>query len=521
MKNYSSSITGPTPQTKPIFGRTDMVKNNAGGFGFEVSPQDRLERFLLIGSEGGTYYVNEQKLTEDNAQSIVSLIKTDGRNVLRTVIDFATNNRAPKADAGLFVLALLATYGDKEVKSATYSAISQVCKTSTHLFTFLANIQNLRGWSKGLCKGVSKFYTSKTSDQVAYQLIKYRNRAGFTHNDALSLAHPNNVSSELFKLFGYARGKITAEESGNQLVGAFESAQTSSEKELIGLIKEFRLTWEMIPNESLNKPAVLTALLENMPLTALIRNLNRFSYNGLTDGNTDTVKAIVKKLTNKENVAKAGIHPLNVVNSMLTYASGHGAKGGKSWNANQKIVDALSTTYDLALEALTPTGKNILVAVDVSGSMNHPVNGMAMNASQIANVLGVTILKQEPEAELVWFDTTLQRPTIGRRNSIDEVLAKSPHGGGTDCSQAFVHALNTKIKYDAIIILTDSETWAGAAHGVELLNGYRKLVNRDVKVIEVAMVANPSTALPVDEKNVLRVVGFDASVTDVINSYLE
>src|SRR6267142_950864 len=101
MKNYSNVISGPTPQTKPIFGRTDMVKNNAGGYGFEVTPQDRLERFLLIGSEGGTYYVNEQKLTEENATAIIGLIKSDGLSVVATVVNFAENNLAPKADAGL------------------------------------------------------------------------------------------------------------------------------------------------------------------------------------------------------------------------------------------------------------------------------------------------------------------------------------------------------------------------------------------------------------------------------------
>src|SRR5579863_8446459 len=181
MKNYSNAISGPTPQTQPIFGRTDMVKNNAGGYGFEVTPQQRLERFLLIGSEGGTYYVGEQKLTQENATTIIALIKSYGLSVVSTVIDFATNNRAPKADAGLFVLALAATHGDQDTKNASYSAIAKVCKTATHLFTFLANIQNLRGWSRGLRRGVARFYTDKDAGQVAYQLVKYRNRAGFTH----------------------------------------------------------------------------------------------------------------------------------------------------------------------------------------------------------------------------------------------------------------------------------------------------------------------------------------------------
>lgn len=520
MKNYSSALTGRTQQ-QPIFGRTDMVKNAAGGYSFEITPQERLERFLLIGSEGGTFYVGEQKLTEENASSIVEYIRSNGLKVVETVTSFLVNNRAPKADAGLFVLALASTYGNEETKKAAYNAISLTCKTSTHLFTFLANIQNLRKWSRGLRSGVAKFYTSRTVAQVAYQMVKYRERAGFSHKDALRLSHPQTSDAALNGLFGYAVGKKTATEIGG-LVGAFERAKDpETDDQLISLIKEYELTWEMIPNEKLNNQKVLSALLTKMPLTALIRNLNRFSYNGMTDSNNDTVKTIVGKLTNEEAVKKSGIHPLNVINSLFAYKSGHGIKGNKSWEANQNIVDALSETYELALKALTPTGKNILVAVDISGSMRHAVNGMSLDASQIAGVLALTVIKNEKNADLVCFDTGIVKPTFGRRNSVDEVLKNIPHGGGTDCAQAFVHALATKTKYDAIVILTDNETWAGNRHGLELLNQYRKEINKDVKVVELAMVSNPTTNLPVDEKNVLRVVGFDATVTEVISTFLE
>lgn len=519
MKIYSSAIFGVS-QTNPIPG-SNMIKNNAGGYSFDLTPQQRLERFLLIGSEGGTYYVDEQKLTVENASSIISFIKKDGLTVVNTVVNFLTNNRAPKVDASLFVLALCATNGDAATKTATYNAINNVCRTSTHLFTFLSNVQNLRGWSRGLRRGVSNFYLSKTAEKIAYQLVKYRNRAGFTHRDALRLAHPKSNDAAVNSLFGYAVGKLPASETSNSLVQAFEAAQHESGKDLVNLIKEFKLTWEMVPNEKINDAEVLKALLTDMPLTALVRNLNRFSYNGLTDSNNTTVKTIVKKLTDENVVKKSGMHPVNVVNSLLTYSSGHGQKGGKTWTANQNIVDALSELYTLSLNSLEPTGKDILVAVDISGSMRSPVNGMQMSCAQIANVLGVTILKSEKKAEMVWFDTELSTPTLGRRSSIDQILSESPCGGGTDCAQAFVHALKTKNKYDAIIVLTDNETWAGPQHGVTLFDQYRRTVNKDVKVIEVAMVANGVSNYPDDDKNVLRVVGFDASVVNVINEFLK
>ena len=521
MKNYSTGITNQ-PQSKPIFGRTDMVKNNAGGYVFEITPQQRLERFLLIGSEGGTYYVGEQQLTEENAKSVAKLIKTNGLDVVNTVIDFSVNGRAPKADAGLFVLALCATYGDAATKKAAYAAIASVCRTSTQLFLFTSNIQNLRGWSNGLRKGVANFYTNRTTEQIAYQMIKYRDRAGFTHADVLRLSHPKAKNKDQNSLFGYAVGKVPASEVKNRQIQCYEAAKTATGKELLGLIAEGRLTWEMVPTEALNDTEVLSYLLDNMPLTALVRNLNRFAYNGMTKGNTETTKRIVSKLTNAEFVAKGNMHPVNVINSLLTYSSGRGQMGNKTWEVNQNIVDALSETYELALKALVPTGKNILVGVDVSGSMSSTaVAKMQMTCAQVANVLALTILKSEKNAELVWFDTGLVKCNMGRRNSVDEAIRLTPRGGGTDCAQPLIHAANTLNHYDAIIILTDSETWAGNRHAADVLTSYRKNVNRDVKVIEVALAANSSSVLPPDDPNLLRVVGFDGSVTEIINEYLK
>lgn len=518
MKIYSKDLNN-TPQTEPIPGRTDMVQNNAGGYGFKVTDQERLERFLTIGSETGTYYVNEQKLAVENASNIINYVKTDGKTVLGTVINFIEDRRAPKVDPALFVLSLLATYGTPEVKSETYSSISKLCKTGTHLFTFLANIQNLRGWSRGLRTGVANWYTNRTPDSLAYQVIKYRNRAGFTHKDVLALSHPKATSNNQNDLFKYIVGKNDNDSVLDPIIYAYEAAQTAETKVLVSLIKEFGLTWEMVPTEKLNDSTVLGALLQNMPLHALLRNLNRFSYNDMTNGVSETVKTITAKLS-KDNVVKSGLHPVTILNALRVYAAGRGDLGSKTWTPNQNIVDALDTAYYSALDGLVPTNKAILVAVDVSGSMSiSTVNKSKMTPKDVAAALSMSIIRPEPNAELIWFDTMGYKPTVGRRSSLDEILKKTPHGGGTDCSIPIRYAIASKNKYDAIVILTDSETWAGNSHAVQQLAQYRS-INPNVKVVEVGMVATGHSVLPMDDKNVLKIAGFDSTVVDVINGFI-
>jgi len=46
-----------TPQSAPIPG-TSQVPNSAGGFAFGVDDWTRLDRFLILGAEGGSYYAS-------------------------------------------------------------------------------------------------------------------------------------------------------------------------------------------------------------------------------------------------------------------------------------------------------------------------------------------------------------------------------------------------------------------------------------------------------------------------------
>ena len=58
-----------TPQSKPLPDE-HQVQNNAGGYVYQIDEWKRLDRFLILGAEGGTYYVKEQKLTDELIEKI-------------------------------------------------------------------------------------------------------------------------------------------------------------------------------------------------------------------------------------------------------------------------------------------------------------------------------------------------------------------------------------------------------------------------------------------------------------------
>ena len=306
MKTYTTFNTRKTPQSEAIPG-TAQVENNAGGFAWAVDDWVRLDRFLILGSEGGTYYVGEKELTKRNADAVLRCINSDGKRVVDRVVEISEAGRAPKNDPALFVLAMAAGLGDAETKKAAFSQLHRVARIGTHLFHFLTYIQQFRGWGRSLREAVARWYVEKETDKLAYQVIKYRQRGGWSHRDALRKSHPiSEIHNALFHW-------ITQNEKKGELpdiITAYEKAQTcENPKEIEKLILSYNLPREAIPTEFLNDIGIWKALLNKMPMTAMIRNLGKMTNLGLLKPMGKESQKVLEAVTNREILQKARIHP--------------------------------------------------------------------------------------------------------------------------------------------------------------------------------------------------------------------
>ena len=68
--------TRRVPQTAPIPG-SGQARNSAGGYAWAVDDWMRLRRFLILGTEGGSYYASEAKLTEASAAAVARCLAED------------------------------------------------------------------------------------------------------------------------------------------------------------------------------------------------------------------------------------------------------------------------------------------------------------------------------------------------------------------------------------------------------------------------------------------------------------
>ncbi len=566
MANYAKHLSvKETPQTEKIFG-SDQKQNNAGGFSFVIDDWKRLNRFLILGTEGGTYYATEHKMTVENAEAVIRCINSDGVRTVNTVVEISDSGRAPKNDAAIFVLALATKFGNDATRKAVYSNLSKVCRISTHLFQFISFTEQIgKGCGSGLLRSISNWYNSKDLNNLALQVVKYRNREGYSHRDVLRLAHVktnDDSRNEIYRWIswsGYKNGKDTPvsfknesqkneylkshenvlgwvkkhyNESGELIVNihpmidAFEKIQRAkSASEIIPLLKEHKLPREVVPTELLNNVEVWEALLPNMPINAMVRNLATMTTNGLLAPLSDASKLVISKLENKEALKKSRIHPIQLLSALRVYAGGHGFRGNKTWVADQNIVDALDSAFYESFGNVEPTGKNFMLALDISGSMTMgEITGVVgLTPRDASAAMAMVTAKVEKNVYIKGFHNTLIDLDISKKKRLDDVInyINGLGFGGTDCSLPMVHASERKLNVDVFCVYTDSETYAGRIHPSQALQKYRKDINEKAKLVVIGMTATEFSIADQNDAGMMDVVGFDTSTPQLISDFIK
>lgn len=536
---YIRHLLTPGGQRDPLPG---MVANSAGGAAYPVDDWMRLERFLILGSEGGSYYAGERKLTIDNAKAVVRCLMADGPAAVGAIVAISDAGRAPKNDPAIFALALAAASENEAARTAALAALPKVARTGTHLFQFAEAVNGLRGWGRGLRRAVANWYIARDVDALAYQAVKYKQREGWSHRDLLRLAHPEAGEGDAARraLFDWMCGRNADAAALPAIVQAHDAAQhASSATEIAALIRDHSLPREAIPPQWQDDREVWSALLADMPMTAMIRTLNRMTVAGLIAPMSDAAAHVASRIVDPASLAKARVHPLAILVALSAYAGGQGLRGKLAWNPVVEVVDALDRAFYLAFEQVEPSGKRILLALDVSGSMGGGmVAGSPLTPRQASAAMALVTAATERHVHTVAFTSQgegfFRSPVstsdsdgvtpfpLSPKQRLDDVVKSMDNMpfGGTDCALPMLYALDRKLDVDAFIVYTDSETWAGQIHPVEALRKYRDRTGIAAKLVVVGMVANDFSIADPNDAGMLDVVGFDTATPAVIADFL-
>ncbi|KAK5966790.1 60 kDa SS-A/Ro ribonucleoprotein [Trichostrongylus colubriformis] len=511
--------------------RHDQVENCAGGFVFAVSDETRVRRFIILGSAAGVYYSSDQELTMKNIEALTKIIeKGHGSMILKEIYEVSLAGRNPKQDPLLMALALCARYnvcelvakaapsgGDatavrrnylNELHKSAFSIVNDVCRIPTHLFTFVKYCEMISqstqieegkkstGWGRLMRSTIQQWYASKSPEQLAMYLTKYRQRGGWSHRDLFRLAHPKLKRNpenllEYEQLYHFAvkgdlktRKRNLSKEDAEleQLASKYSALQMdvelgsraldfveavlalkneSDEGKVVEAIKKHQLVREHVPSQMLKSVAVWQALLENMPMTAMIRNLRKMQSVGALTGKYRDI--VVDKLTNKEELKRAKIHPIQVLIAKKVYEVGYGDTSESKWKPDEKIDEALEEAFYKSFFNAPPTNKRYCFAFDVSGSMTFLMPFKMLSCRTASAALSLVSLRNEKAVECVGFCHELvELPFRGdwTLSKIEDYM-DSLETGATDCALPMLWAKEQNKQFDVFVIYTDSETYYG------------------------------------------------------------
>lgn len=522
---------------------------------YSVPHWTQFQRWLLMGSQGGAYYASEKQLTVENVSSLKICVAENGVRTVKMIVELSESGRAPKNDQAIFALAYALKNGDVATKLAAKAAVPKVCRIGTHLFQFAECVKTLGGWGSSTKKAFAGWYNDQSDKDLAYQLVKYQNRGGWSHRDLLLKAHVKPKTETRSALYAWASDKqhkaaviedvakkstkwvlderehtnwlsTAPSDEAQQILWAFERAKVAkSADEIVTLINKYGLPRECIPTQFLNDVSVWAALLDNrghgMGYTAMIRNLGKMTSIGLASPMSDASKQIAFRLADSAAVQKARIHPMNVLIALRTYGHGHGEKGSLSWNPDPKILKALDTAFYGSFKNIEPSGKRHLIALDVSGSMGSPCGGLPITCREASAVMAMATVRTEENYHVMGFSNQFISLPLNPSMSLEQVVQKISGlpFNSTDCSLPFVWAQKNKVSVDLFAVFTDSETNYNTVAPSQALADYRKDMGIEARSVVCAMVANNFSIADKNDPLMLDLAGLDSATPGFVADF--
>jgi 60 kDa SS-A/Ro ribonucleoprotein len=385
---------------------------------------------------------------------------------------------------------------------------------------------------------VGEWY-DRDPEKLAMQVTKYAQRNGWSHRDVLRLCHFKTEDSALNNVLKYVAQHeqwLEAESIGDadEFLAAVDEAkdESTSESRVVDLISDYGLVREHLATQHLNRVPIWEALLQKMPLTAMIRNLGKMTSIGLTVPLSNAATKVCAALSDREALKAQRVHPVTLLFALKTYSLGHGIQGKLSWNPTAQILASLDEAFYDAFDLVEPTGQNFFLGVDCSGSMRCPIlSGVdkktgrptygVISCCEAAAVMAMLAARTEPNTHVMGFTTSMQELCITRRDSLLDASNKAQlhNWGGTDCARPMRYAREHNLDVDVFCVYTDNETWAGPRHVCQELDAYRQKTGKPAKLAVFGLSQTDFTIADPGDPGQMDFVGFDTAAPALLADF--
>lgn len=343
--------------------------------------------------------------------------------------------------------------------------------------------------------------------------------------DILKMVHPKPATAERAALYGYLLGKPHDAESLPQVVREFEAFKASALANGVASVTADvpRVPFQMLTALNLG-PGEWAEIARAASWTTTRMNLNTFARHKVFEVEGIT-RLIAERLRNAELVRRSRVFPYQLLAAFA--AAGKGVP--------ELVREALQDAMEIATENVPEIAGKVYVFPDVSGSMRSPVTGYrqgstsAVRCIDVAALVAATVLRKNPEAEVIPFESKAVEVRLNARDSVvtnAERLAKLP-AGGTNCSAPLRLLNRRRAAGDLVIYVSDNESWIDSpVYGrfgggpTQTLAEWARFKERSpqARMVCIDLQANATTQAQ-ERADVLNVGGFSDAVFSLVAEF--
>lgn len=476
--------------------------NEAGGAAYERDAKSALALYAATGCLNGVFYADAEAQL---AQVLKMCAAVPAEFVAKTAL--YARQRAFMKDMPALLLAHLAQR-DGEAMAKVFD---RVIDNGRMLRNFVQILRSGAVGRKSLGtrpkRAVQRWFERSSVQAVLSASVG--NKPSLA--DVIKMVHPKPANAERAALYAWLIGKAYQAQALPAVVQEFEAFKLSAAEPVPDLPFQFLSALPLTAEH-------WKAIARRASWQALRMNLNTFLRQGAFE-DAELVAATAKRLRHPDEIRRARVFPYQLM----------AAYNAAAETMPPKILDALQDAMELATANVPNVPGNVVVAVDVSGSMASPVSGVRKGATSkvtcvdVAALLAACVKRVNPEARVLPFAEIVKSLRLNPRDSVmTQAQQMAAMLGGGTCVSAPLAALNKeRAAVDLLVIVSDNQSWVDtrASGGTETMRQWAQIKARNPNARMVCIDLQPyATSQMVESCDVTHVGGFSDAVFDLLSN---
>jgi len=462
--------------------------NREGFPAYTRSLEEQLLQVLMTNTLSNTFYATSKELLQETFEVHEQALKKDSEFFARALV-YARNEGFMKLQP-IVGLAKLSNVRSDLFKRV-FDRVVLIPSDLQDFFTILDGLGRGQG-GQAIKKTVATWLNEKLSE---YWVIKYGSKSrgrGFSLGDIVRVVHPKPIGEKQSAIFAYLRG-VSGVGSLPQ-IETYEKFKRASAEEKAKLIREGRLPHEVVTGVGDLDKDCWRALVPQLPVLALLRNLNTLSRHEVLDEVSDL---ITSKLTNEAVLRSTKIFPFQFLKAFQVIDS--------SW-----VRDVLRQSVEITAKNLPSIEGKAALFLDCSGSMRgDPI--------LIGAVFAFSLFKKTNGNCVFWlFDTLVYEAEPSLLDSILSQAERIHASGGTNTGAPIELLTKKGIFVNNIIMITDEQQNEGNPF-YRGLSRYRAKINKNVKCYVIDVSPYRSAVVPSSDRLTWYLYGWSDRVLHFIS----